>query len=400
MIFSHVKNVEYIDNDKQKGIKINWKEVFKDMQSLNIIPHDRFDFRKGYNFNDTKWNLIMSERSGGKTTTVLLYAILLYLKYGIVTHYIREDEDMIMPKSLKDLFRTILDNDYIRLMTDGQWNSVLYNVRRWYFCNRDSDGKVVEQSENHFMFCMSLDRSVTYKSSYTCPFGDWIIFDEFISNRYMRNDFIDLCDIISTVKRDRLSTVIIMLSNNIDMQSEYFDELEIRETVENIEANERIVCTSGMGTNVSLEYYCRPTTAEKERGNKEYFGFANDKLNAITGLGWSFNNYPHINFKDKVTLCNNVYVQCKSHVLRLEICKTNLGTVALCYKCKYPDIRYSDAIIYTNDAITDIRHRYRFGTGSKFDRFVWNLYHNNKVFYATNICGSALDNYVKVSNRL
>ena len=387
--------IEYIDNDKRKGIAYDWKLIQKTIKKLKLIPSDCY-FPK---LNQATWNVLCSDRRAGKTTSWLLVGMIMHELYGTRVHYLREDIDMIMPKNVNDLFNVILENHYIEKVTDNRWNSIEYKSRRWYYTKVDENGVILEKDIEPLMFCMSLDNNVAYKSSYTCTVADLIIFDEFISKRYMRNDFIDLCDILSTLIRDRLSATIVMLANTIDIYSEYFDELEIRNVVEKMNIDDFTTVTTRLGTEIYIHIFQRLITEDKKKSNRKYFGFDNQRLNSIRGGAWSVDEYQHISFEKCDILASNTYVRFNNRYLRLEIAKTELGTVVLCYETKTPIEKHSDCIVYTNSDILYPNDRFRFGH-TKYDKLIWSLFDRNRFFYSNNFVGAMLNEYVSVSRKL
>lgn len=395
-----IENIKYYEDDKAKGMIIDWKLVYKEMNRMRIIPKDVY-YPK-FNFNKNKWNVVCSERSIGKTTNVLILGMTLNKLYGTIIHYIREDEDMLRYGVVKDLFDVILNRHYVEIITDGEWNSITYAKleKRWYYCNVDETGIITDKAATHFMIDMSIDNNQKYKSSYNCVVGDFIIFDEFISNRYMRNDFIDFCDLFKTIARDRLTPVIVMLANTIDKSSEYFDELEIRDYIDTMEIGQINEVTTERGTNIHVEIYGNEYQHRKKiELNKLFFGFGNPKLGSITGNDWAVSNYQHIKFDNVDILERRVYVKCKSKFIQIDIADTELGIVGLCHMANAP--RYEDSYIYSNDDIYDPREHFAFGSGNKLDDYVWRyLYKNNKFYYANNQVGALLDNYIRTTQNL
>ena len=169
---------KYIDDNKNNGILIDWKKARKDYKKLNVPQHLYNPCREP--LEQSKHHIILSQRSAGKTTNLILLGMILHKNHGIIIHYIRSREEYITPKNIKDLMSTIQSFGYIEKITDGKYNSCYYHSRRWYYCNRDNDGNITEQDNNHFMMCMSFDNNDSYKSSYTCHVADFIIVDEFI----------------------------------------------------------------------------------------------------------------------------------------------------------------------------------------------------------------------------
>ena len=393
-------NINYINGEKNCGIDYDWRMIYKELDRLKLVPKNVY-YPK-FNFYKNKWNVVCSERSIGKTTNVLLLGMVVNKMYGTIIHYIREDEDMIRQSAVKDLFDVIVSRGYIDILTDGQYNDVLYNktVRRWYYCRTDENGVVVEKSNNHFMINMSIDNNERYKSSYNCDKGDFVIFDEFISKRYCRNDFIDFCDLLKTIFRDRMSPVIIMLANTIDKSSEYFDELEVREYIDTMEIGQKLNITTDKGTNIHLEIYGSDYKSEQKKLlNKSFFGFKNPRLNSITGGEWATSNYQHIDFREVDIIFKNVFIKTKNKFLQLEIARTEVGVVCLVHLCNTPN--NENAYIYTNGDIYDKREHFCFGDRNALDNLIWNkLYKTNRFYYANNQVGAIMENYIKVSQKL
>ena len=102
---------KYIDDDKQKGILIDWKKARKDYKKLNIPDYLYNPCREP--LEKAKHHIILSQRSSGKTTNLLILGMILNKNHGIIIHYIRSREDYISNKHIKDLFSTIQSFGYI-----------------------------------------------------------------------------------------------------------------------------------------------------------------------------------------------------------------------------------------------------------------------------------------------
>lgn len=391
-----LNEIKYIDGDNKKGIEYDWKLIDKTIKKLKLIPQNVYKPK----LNIAKWEVLCSDRSTGKTTSWLLVGMVMHQLYGTRIHYIREDEDMLRPMNLKNMFDVIKDNNYISIITENKWNDVLYRGKRWYYIKRKENGEIEEQDTECFMFCMSIDNNVVYKSGYSCTTADLIIFDEFISKRYMRGDFTDFCDLLSTLIRQRLSAQIVLLANTIDKNSEYFDELNIREIVDTLPLNEEYLYKTDKGTSIYINFFSGTMTKQKKLVNTHYFGFNNSKLNSIIGGEWATDTFPHITDLENVeVMYNNFYVNYNNKFLQIEIALSNVGVVGLVHNTNNPLLKYDDCIVYTNMDIHYPQERYRFGSRT-LDNFLWSLYKQNKFYYANNFVGSVLDKYVTISNRL
>lgn len=377
------------------------------------------DFRKFYNkilgkysnefynplddfFNDCGWSAVLSDRSRGKTTNVLLLGVMLNTKYGIVPHYIRrrEKEDLA-PKTLKDLFKTILDFDYITKITNGRWNSVEYKARRWFYCNRDENG-IVEIADDFFMMCMGIDNADSYKSTYNSPHGDLIILDEFIPLKgtlYLQDEFILLLDIIKTVFRDRTACKIFCLSNVISKYSPYFNEWGCSKDVQKLESGQSFVHTTKIGTKVKVTFLSATQSKVRQLSNSKFFGFENPKLGMLNNAQWQLEMYPHPLFRVKDTnlITKSLFIFHAENLIQIEIRNSsNIGVFVVCHKSTVDVdelMQRKNIIIYTIEHKDNKHYRYKFGY-TKADVKLWKLYERDKFYYSDNDVGSLVADYI------
>lgn len=380
------ETIKYIDNDIQKGIEINWKRVQRECKALGV-PDDVYT-PFSHNFYSAKYFVECSERSIGKTTNWLLLGMILNKMYGIQIIYIRQIIDMIMPRNLK-LFHTILENGYVEKITDGEYNSVKYFSRGFYYIN------TVEKTEasEPFCICMSIDNNLEYKSSFNAPRGDLIIFDEFIGKHTSPDEFCQFEDLVKTIIRERESPIVVLLANTIDRYHVYFKELEIYDYVQIMQNGEQRLVTTDMGTHININLIANKRNVQrKEKHNSLFFGFKNKKLNAIRGGEWATNSYPHIPKCEYREEIRNRYVDFNGKLIKLDIVYTEL--VGLAVFVHDATQTYDDSVIYTSEDIKDKNHRYLLGH-SKIDKLIWTLYAQNKFYYAHNMLGEMINSYVK-----
>lgn len=386
-------DIKYIDNNKEHGIKYDFNLIRKELSKLKC-PDTVYNPFKSHIIKSGKWYLDLSERSTGKSTNWILLGMVMYKLYGTQIIYIRESVDMIRPAHSRQLFRTILEWDYVSKVTDGAYNSVKYNSRSWYFYNTEKD----EASDDAFMVALSLDENSLNKSSFNAPRGDLIIFDEFISRHNYANQFVDFCDTLKTVIRERDSALIVMLANTIDRHSFWFKELGIYEQIQKMEIDSAKEYTNNGGTLISIALMGKSANMmpeHRKEHNRKFFGFLNPKLNAITGGDWAMRIYPHppkaLEDDKPVKISFNRYIRHNNYLLQLELYKSaELGLYVVCHKANQT---YGDSIIYTLDDIAAKNERYRWGT-NKIDKKLLELLKANKWYYATNLEGGLMDNYI------
>lgn len=388
-----METLQYIDNDINKGLKYNFKKIFKEFKKLNV-PGDVHTPLET-NLARNKYIVEMSERSVGKTTNWLLLGLCMFKLYGTQMQYIRQNQLMITPSNLKDLFSVILEYDYISKLTDGEYNTVYYFSKRYYLAYYDEDSQeITKKCDKHFMMLLSLDRQEYYKSSYNAPYGDLIIFDEFISKSYFQNEFVEFMQLLKTIQRERLSPIVVMLANTIDKHSQYLHELEIYDIVDKMEVGEHIDYTTELGTNISINLV-EPSLKlkkKKETSNRTFYGFKNSALNSIRGGGWDLPVCQHIpSGMEYDIIVNNLYIYHNNKYLKLDIVTNVLGT---CIYVHWATYSYDDSIILTVQDLYDGRYIYGLGTGG-LEKLLKHMLSTNKVFYATNDCKSFFDNYLK-----
>jgi len=395
---------KYIDDNVELGLDYDYSKINKVYKGLGIpAPYNRP--LTSFGFGKSWVHVLLSKRNEGKTTNVILYSLCMrkiYPKFTLC--YVRQTEDMTAPKTSGSLFDVIREFKYIpKLFKD--YNDVVYKSRAWYLCMRDEDGKVVDMDTSPFMRLFSCDKSDMYKSSVNVPFGDIIIFDEFIPMRgYTHPDeFIWFNDIVKTILRKRVSAHVFLVANNVDLEHRYFDELGIYSEVQALKEGEKLTCYSPIfGTPIYLEWINNDTVERVEENKRQifqYFGFKNKKLNSIRGGGWSVREYPRVKLQDGDNLIiKNRYIQVNSgRYLKIDIYKRGKLLFAIVHDTMPP--AQEDSIVYSLTSGVGIGHKLALGR-SRTDAIIWGLLKKGRVFYSTNGVGSAFEQYYKDACKL
>lgn len=370
---------------------LNFQKIIKEYNKLHC-PSDVYNPCK-LPYDRDKYFVICSERSIGKTTNILLFGMCAHKLFGTQIQYIRQIEPMLEPKNMRQLFATILQFDYVTKITGGKWSSVTYYARGWYYCNTNESGKVIERAEDPFMFCLAINRNIIYKSTYSAPTGDIIIFDECFSKFYPQDEFIDFCDLVKTIIRERQEPIIFMLGNTIDRYHAYFSELELLSVSTSMPIGEHTEIITSGGTPIYCEFATREKTPAKLKLNRIFFGFRNKKLGSITGSDWSITPMQHIDKYDTPEIyAKNFYISIENYLINCEIASSEkYGIHVLTH---FATNTYPDSRIYSLENMLDYRYRYKFGH-TKLDKMLWTLYERKKFFYANNNIGALVDKYVQ-----
>lgn len=377
-----------------------WNKYIKNLLKKGV--YNKEFWYPANNLMDTAWNVYFSERSYGKTTALLLLGLEAYVSDEIITHYVREYSDMISASKIKDMYSTIIKLGYISKITSGKWNSITYQVqtRRWYLCNVDADGNIINQDNQYCTYNMALDMNYTYKSSYQCDKAHLVIFDEFISNRYRKgvSDYVIFCDLLYTLFRTTTANVrIFLLSNSIDRNSEYFDDMLCREFIDTCSVGDSYTYTVEK-TNFYIEYVGGRQSKAKKNINARIFGvaFHNSRLNALVGSDWATNNYPHINKKVVNYLLRNVFVKVNNKYLQLDIVEVEEFSHPVVYVHKANEPTKEDRYIYTNDVqINDGHYIHGFGVGNNIDKWLKRAYENGWFYFSSNNDGSTFEHFIR-----
>lgn len=401
-----IQPINYISNKPELGLQYDWALIRKEYKRLGCPP-DFYDPSTAP-LASAKYFINLSDRSTGKTTNWLLIGLIMYWQYGTQIQYVRQSNENITPKYSRSLFNVILQNGYIDKITDGVYNSITYKSRRWYLCKIDDTGAIVDQDDTMCCFMCSIDKAIDLKSSYNAPYGDFIIFDEFIGDYYYPNEFVKFCDLVKTIIRERHSPIIIMLANTIDKHSQYFNELEIYDDVQIMQQGDHKTITTNRGTVIYVEIIGATKRKKAKRSvlNKLFFGFHAPELASITGDDWAVSNYQHIpeplvdaddDRDDYWYIMRNIYIYHNSKYLRLDIVEHK--KLGICVYVHWATKIYPDSIILTCEERYDPRYMYRLGP-PKLAKLLERLYRSNRFYYATNDVGSFFTNYLKYTTKV
>lgn len=386
--------MNYINDDKNLGVVYDWQFLKKKYKALKC-PNDVYT-PCHVPLDKVKWVVDLSDRSTGKTTGWLLFGLLMHYHYGTCIQYVRQRADFIAPKITGELFKAVLQHDYITKITNGEYNSIYYRSKRWYLCMRDDKGEIIKAEENHCCYMLSVDKSEEYKSGYNAPNGDIIIFDEFIGKYYTPNEFVYFCDLVKTIQRERISPFIVLLANTINKESPYFNELEIYDKVQKMKIGDSEIVTTDRGTSIFVELLGIVQKKKEKRSvlNRLFYGFNNTALGAITGEDWAVRNYQHIPQTNALILYANYYILFNKKYVRLDIVKNS--ELGICVYCHWATRTYEDSQIFTIEPRTDPRYIYKIGN-KKYVK-LWNLYQMNRFYYATNDVGHFVEQYLKTQS--
>lgn len=246
------------------------------------------------NYSHSRYNMIFGERSNGKTFAVLERILKKWIYDGEKGAYIRRLDNDIKGDKAKRVWTALTDRnstDLVTKYTNGEWTDVVFRSRAWYLAKFDDKlNKYVSQPEP-FCYAFALNVAEGYKST-SYPGVTTILFDEFLSrNRYLRDEFVEYQNVLSTIIRQRNNVKVYMLGNTVNMYSPYFDEMGV-DISDMQPGHVKEIELKGKDESLFIAaQYCKPNVDGK--ASDVYFQFGNRKLKMITDGAWEIPMYPH-----------------------------------------------------------------------------------------------------------
>lgn len=347
------------------------------------------------------YNLIIGERSNGKTTAVLMHCLKQYVESNKEKEFaiIRRFQEDFKGNGGQKLFSGLVDMGYITKLTKKQYNNVYYYANKWYLTYTDESGKVKEKSETPFAYAFSIASEEHYKSvSYPKIIN--ILFDEFLTRGYyLPDEFVKFQSLLSTIIRLKDNVKIFMCANTINKYAPYFAEMGLTKIKEMKKGVIDIYEYGESGLRVAVEYSDFET---KKKASNKYFAFDNPKLKMITNGSWEIDIYPHLPYSyckkdilytyfivfDNITLqCELIYNKANNYVFTFIHAKTT-------------EIKDNKNEIVFSTQITP-QNRNRINITKPSDKITLKIYQQfleNKVYYQSNEIGEVVNNYLKWCN--
>ena len=244
-----------------------------------------------------KYNIIIGQRSNGKTFACLKHIIENYVKNSSQGAYIRRFKEDYRGKRGETLFDSIVESGAISDVTDGEYDRIKYTAGKWYLAKWDSELQKVVTDQNPFCYAFALT-DMEHDKSTSYPRVTTIVYDEFLTRKYyMPNEFVIFCNVLSTIIRQRDDVTIFMLGNTVNKYCPYFKEMGLNHVSEMELGKIDVYTYSDSKLKVAVER-CE-NLDKKVKKSDVYFAFNNPSLQMITGGAWEFMIHPHLEEEDK-----------------------------------------------------------------------------------------------------
>ena len=353
---------------------------------------------------DCHYNLIIGERSNGKSYSVLKYALQQYYKDGSQLAYVRRNDIDIKGNRAKNVFTALLNNDEVRKITNGYWDGIQYFRGCWYLTRQietgkeDEDGNPIyttERSDDVFAWSFALNTAEHDKST-SYPRVRTIMFDEFISRIYLTDEFVLLENLISTIARDRDDIKIFMCGNTINKYAPYYREMGLRK-IKQMQKGDIDVYQFGEKGNLRVAVYFSDSPAKTGKASDVYFAFDNPRLNMITGKGggWEIDVYPHLPMKYRhADVLAVYYVNWDGDLYQCNVVCVNDNAFTYIHQ-KTTEIKDPYALRYSTDYDPNPYHRRNImRPQTKGENRLLDFFKSSNVYYQDNEVGDAIANYL------
>jgi len=357
------------------------------------------------NKEECRYNLLIGQRSNGKTYATLKYGLENYIKnkkqMGIIRRY-RED---FRGKRSQTLFDSLIADNVISELTDGEYTGVYSYGLKWYLCRFDDELNKRVTDPEPFAYGFPITEMVHDKST-SYPNITTIVFDEFIapaSSGYLADEFVLFCNTLSTIIRQRDDVKIYMLGNTISKYCPYFKEMGLTDIAKMKEGDIQVY-QYGEGKNpLKVAVQFTDSVSKKGKASDVYFAFDNPKLKMITGDNgqgvWELDIYPHNTTKyTKKHILLNLFILFNDEVIQGDIVSVE-NKFFLYFHKKSSDIKDHDRdLIYSLE--DDPRHNHRRCLHRGIDSItkkVSYMFTAHKVFYQDNELGEMIQAYIKES---
>lgn len=397
-----LSNIKYIGNNPANGIEYDWELIFKELRNMLKkckAPVGLYDPTNS-RIKDYYWNVFMSERSSSKTTQFLLLNLVMNRLYGTVGVYVRKFKNQTTRTYNNDLFKviTLKEFGYVEYLTDGQYNDIFVNIndKRAYYIHRDKDGVITDQSHESILDILSVEESDRYRSSYNNPVGDIIIFDEFATGIYTQDEFLKFCQLIATVRRDRIIRIC-MLSNTVSPFNQYLKELGVSGEVAKMHKGSCAVITAKLGARVYVEYLDveMHKTEKFKKAALEFYGFENPLLKSIYGGEWEYKNFPRLP-KDLMhqtdVLYRDIYIKYMAQYRCVEVRGGAVPCIRIRPYLKEPE---ETATVFVVDEAEAVKPNVYMANRVNMKFLLW-AKAQGRLYYATNEDGIILEEFTKL----
>lgn len=345
------------------------------------------------------YNVIIGERSNGKTYAALLEGITNYFEDGSEMAILRRWQEDIRGRRASAMFNALVENQEVAKASGGEYDGITYFAGRFYFCTYDEAGKPLYNDSDVFAHAFALS-DVEHNKSISHPRVKTIVFDEFMTRgTYLKDEFVIFMNTLSTIIRQRTDVKVYMLGNTVSKYSPYFKEMGLNHITKMIQGTIDIYSYGDSKLKVAVEY---TASSKATQESNFYFAFDNPSLQMITDGTWELDLYPHlpVSYAPKDILLS-YFIKFDGSIYQANIIDLK-GEMFTYIHDKSTEIKDED-----EDIIYSLEYDHRYNWQRSIHKPVHELgkkikffFDSDKVFYQDNDVGDSVNNYLKVSRQL
>lgn len=356
--------------------------------------------------NDSHINIVMGERSNGKSYFYIALGLLFYKCTGYGMIYSRREKDAFTSTMTKNLFRPFYETKLIEhIFKDEGWTDTYYFRRKWYLCKYDEMGNMI-RDEKPFCIGIAINEQEDYRSVPLGEYRYWL-FDEFITKgRYLINEFHEYQDLMSSIIRDRDDVLICLVGNSVNFYNPYFEGWGLVDCIRQEPGLiQEYIFENGYRISVQL------TDHKSDKESDVYFTFGNDKrLNMIAKGGFATDIYPHkpVEYTEK-NIKYRYYICYLNACFVCEIVKKDNITFTYIYETKNTvnvdgfklyRFRRKNEIVFCNKTTPDKMIRKNiFVASDNLGKFILQYYKDDLVYYDNDVTGEMIHSYLVNLNK-
>ena len=218
-------------------------------------------------------------------------------------------------------------------------------------------------------------------------------------NAYLPNEFVQYCNLLSSLIRNRDNCIIYMLANTVNRYCPYFKEMGLKD-VESMPQGQVFLYNYGNADLTVAVEYCDPVKSTEKVASK-YFAFDNPQLEMITSGAWELMMYPRPPYKifeDDIKY--RFYIQFGEAMLCGEIVHPAHGAhtkdLFIFIHPQTKDIEIEDKMILYTDSFTTSRCHVRFlkDQPTNLHKIIADLILKKAVCFSSNETGEIFRNWL------
>ena len=344
---------------------------------------------------NTPYIISYGGRNLGKTFAWLILIYTIWQCEGYKSVLMRRMAETLKSSKVAETFTKVFDLGYVP--NNKGYTGITYRTGAWRGYWTDEKGKITYDEPFCYPFALS-SKIETNKGVSDIEKLGIIFFDEALTaDNYLTDEWGRFQNAVSTLVRENSQACCVLCANTVSWVAPYFREFGIK-NVRSIKKGTVKVFQCLDETAVTLEY-CNDVVANRKKKivDRRFFGFKSGTADMIRVGSWEIHSYQHltremIEDRHRELITRDIYIAHENEILCLELyVMDDFGPLV--------NVRPADnfdlgKVIYVVGDHTDPRYHHRPNPSNKIDKLIWTLYHNNRFYYADNLCGEIVKKFL------